>query len=154
MIRTIAKFLWITWIAVLVAGCKPDAVDSTGHAINISDYRGKWVVINYWATWCGPCISEIPTLNKLSQSYKNQVVVLGVNADNLDDAQLQRLAEEYGVTYAFLGKFPMEKWGISQIPTIPVTFVIDPKGNLVKTLQGPQTFENFQSLLHLPALTY
>lgn len=137
----------------LLSGCAPDAVDSYGRPIEISNYRGKWVVINYWATWCSPCIQEIPDLNKLAKYYKDKVVVLGVTIDNINNAALQALGQGYQVEYPFLRSFPIEKWG-GKPRAIPVTYILDPKGRLYKTLTGRQTLANFQAVMNLPDITY
>jgi thiol-disulfide isomerase/thioredoxin len=140
-------------LLLLLNGCSPDAIDSYGHPIRISNYRGKWVVINYWATWCSPCIQEIPDLNKLAEYYKDKVVVLGVTIDNLNNAALQGLAQGYQVKYPFLRYFPIEKWG-GKPNTVPITYILSPKGRLYKTLVGPQKLINFQSIMQLPPITY
>jgi thiol-disulfide isomerase/thioredoxin len=140
---------------LLIAGCqKPQAYDSQGHLVRIADFRGKWVLINYWATWCNACMAEISILNKLATAYSDKVVVLGVNYDHLDNSALAELREEYEVKYRFFSNFPMEKYGVEEIADIPVTFIINPEGNLVQTLHGAQTLEKFQSLLSLPPTKY
>jgi thiol-disulfide isomerase/thioredoxin len=149
----ICKLIITVVFSMLICACAPDAVDSHGRPIRISDYQGKWVVINYWATWCGPCIQEIPDLNKLAKYYRDKVVVLGVNFDQLNNAILNDLAQEYGVSYLFLSRFPIEKWSEKPV-TIPVTYILDPHGKLFKILKGPQKIENFQSLMSLPPINY
>jgi thiol-disulfide isomerase/thioredoxin len=143
----------ILYLTGLVSGCAPDSIDDYGHPIRISDYRGKWVVINYWATWCNPCIREIPALNDLAKYYKDKVVVLGVNVDNLSNQILRNLGQDYRVKYPFLRAFPIQRWG-GKPQSIPVTYILDPKGRLYKTLTGPQTLANFQAAMNLPSITY
>jgi thiol-disulfide isomerase/thioredoxin len=152
-IRMFSFFLIILCSSYLLTGCAPDAVDIYGRPIRISDYRGKWVVINYWATWCSPCIAEIPDLNKLARYYKGKVVVLGVNISNLTNQELKDLREDYEVEYPFLSHFPIEKWG-GEYENIPVTYILNPKGKLYQTLTGPQTLANFQAIMNLPPITY
>lgn len=147
------KFMLIVACLFTLVGCAPDATDIYGRPINISNYRGKWVVINYWATWCGPCMQEIPELNQLATNYKNDVVVLGVNYDGLNNTVLRSLAQGYQVQYYFLKAFPISKWGENP-KSLPVTYIIDPKGNLYKTLLGPQTLANFQAAMNLPNISY
>lgn len=147
------KFSLILITALFISGCAPDAVDSFGHPIRISDYRGKWVVINYWASWCGECIQEIPELNKLVRYYKDKVVVLGVTVDNFDNMALRTLGEGYRVEYPLLLHFPIEKFGLKP-HSLPVTYILDPNGKLYKVLTGPQKFENFQAVMKLPPISY
>lgn len=147
------------WLALLIcfmsltAGCKPESVDIYGRPIRLSDYRGKWVVIHYWTTWCAPCIQQIPELIKLVQYYPKQTVVLGVNPDNLDNKVLQELAEEYQINYAFLKQFPIEKLG-GKKSDLPVTYIINPQGKLVNTITTPLKLSDFQTILNLPPIAY
>ncbi len=150
------KMLRISFLMVLslmLPGCHPDTMDIYGRPINISSYRGRWVVINYWATWCAPCISEIGELIKL-KNYYPQVVVLGVNPDNLDKSVLQDLVQEYNINFDILRTFPIEDWGGKLPSDLPTTYIISPKGKLYQTLTGPQTLSNFQSVMSLPAISY
>jgi thiol-disulfide isomerase/thioredoxin len=150
------KFSYLVFVffaCSLLFGCKPDAVDSYGRPIRMSDYKGKWVVISYWATWCPTCIREIPELIKL-KTYYPQVIILGVNPDNLDNKVLRDFAEEYDVNYPFLSHFPIEDWSGKTTSELPVTYIISPEGKLYQTLLGPQTLANFQSVMHLPPVTY
>jgi len=142
-------------LAILIlAGCHPDAVDSAGRSISLSDYKGRWVVINYWTTWCAPCIAENPDLVKLAKYYSAQVVVLGVNLDHLDNRVLQDLRQKYRINYPLLGSFPIEKFGAAQPTSLPITFIFNPEGKLYTTLSGQQTLTNFQAVLSLPPITY
>jgi peroxiredoxin len=143
-------------LACLFIGCSygPDTVDSRGQPIRIADYKGRWVVISFWASWCQPCMIQIDSLNYLHQYYKDKVVVIGVNADHLANPVLQQLKQSYGVKYILVSNFPIAKWGIKELPDIPVTFLIDPTGKLVKTLTGPQSFQNLQNIMNLPPITY
>ncbi|MBA2653685.1 MAG: TlpA family protein disulfide reductase [Gammaproteobacteria bacterium] len=151
--RKFVSVFFILSMLIFFEGCTPDALDIYGRPIRISDYRGKWIVINYWATWCVPCIQEIPELNKLAKYYKHKVIVLGVNVDNLSDSVLRNLSQGYQVNYPFLSSFPIEKWG-GKPDDLPVTYIIDPHGKLSHTLHGPQKLENFQAVMSLPAVTY
>lgn len=148
-------FITLICTTLLFVGCsQPEAYDSSGHVIRVSDYKGKWVVIQYWATWCSPCINEIPTLNTLAKYYHDKVVVLGVNTDNLSNAVLEQLRQGYRVVYPFLAKFPIDYWGVKEVPSLPTTFIIDPKGRLYQTLKGPQSLDDFRAIMHLPPPPY
>lgn len=148
------KFIGIILLLTcLLTGCGPDAVDIYGRQIRMSNYRGRWVIVNYWATWCAPCITEINELIKLKQSYP-QVVILGVNPDSLDKDVLVQLAQEYGVNYDWLSSFPIESYGGKTPSQLPVTYIFSPSGKLYQTLSGPQTVANFQSVMNLPPITY
>ena len=123
-----------------------DSYDSNGHAIRLSDYRGKWVIINYWAGWCRPCVTEIPVLEKLYKTYHDQVMVLGVNFDQLSNAKLHKgIIKRLGMTYPLLGYFPIKHLGVIglRVEVLPTSFVINPQGKLSVVLKGPQTKKSF-----------
>lgn len=117
----------------------PDAKDSQGNAIYLSDYQGKWLIVNYWATWCKPCLVELPELSALHNQLPDKLVVLGVSFDHLSNAEIQQFAAPLKLNFPLLSEFPISKFGIDNIPSLPVTFIIDPRGQLAETLYGPQT---------------
>ena len=86
-----SKFIFFIFLA-LVSCSKPDAYDSQGNPISLKQYQGKWIIINYWASWCGPCLEEMPTLNKLYHEYPNQLIILGVSFDGLNAEKINESA--------------------------------------------------------------
>jgi len=99
-----------------------------GQEVSLSDYRGQWVVLNFWATWCGPCRTEIPAFSTFADENPD-VVVLGVATDG-DASTLKPAAEELGITYPVL----VDNQGISaslyKVNTIPATVVVGPEGTV------------------------
>lgn len=99
-----------------------------GQEVSLSDYRGQWVVLNFWATWCGPCRTEIPAFSTFADENPD-VVVLGVATDG-DASTLKPAAEELGITYPVL----VDNQGISaslyKVNTIPTTVVVGPEGTV------------------------
>lgn len=114
-------------------GPAPDFTLTTfdGDEFTLSEHRGKVVVINFWASWCGPCRSEAPAFEALWQQYKDEdVVFLGITyADNPADSQA--FMDEYGMTYpsAADGRSEVSK-ALYHIQGVPETFVIDKDGNI------------------------
>jgi thiol-disulfide isomerase/thioredoxin len=106
----------------------------------LDDLRGQWVVINYWAKWCKPCIEEIPELNTLDQTY-DEVTVLGVNYDGATGTELEEQRQQLGVTFASLEFDPSQALGVTTPVVLPTTYIVSPGGDLVTTLIGPQTLE-------------
>lgn len=117
------------------AGLAPDFTLATfdGEEFSLAEQRGKVVVINFWASWCGPCRNEAPAFESLWQQYKDQgVVFLGVTyADDPNDSLA--FIEEFGTTYpnADDGRSDVSK-GLYRIQGVPETFVIDKQGNIVR----------------------
>jgi thiol-disulfide isomerase/thioredoxin len=113
---------------------------SSPTTLQLDKLQGQWVVINYWAKWCKPCVAEIPELNRLDQEYQ-QITVLGVNYDGTTGDELQQELIELGVAFPTLATDPAEQLGVPRPRVLPTTLVIDPDGKLRETLLGPQTVE-------------
>jgi thiol-disulfide isomerase/thioredoxin len=105
---------------------------------DLDSLRGQWVVINYWAQWCKPCIKEIPELNMLDQQYP-EVTVLGVNYDGTTGEDLAAQLEKLGIEFATLATDPASQLGTPRPVVLPTTLILDPAGQLSVTLVGPQT---------------
>jgi len=104
----------------------------------LDELRGQWVVINYWAQWCKPCIEEIPELNALNAAY-DTVTVLGVNYDGATGADLDAQTQALGVAFPTLKNDPSGQLGIPRPVALPTTLIVSPRGELKATLLGPQT---------------
>jgi len=113
----------------------------TADPINLDQLRGQWVVINYWAQWCKPCIKEIPELNDLNQQYR-RVTVLGVNYDGATGQELEQQLQKLGITFTTLPGDPARQLGVPRPVVLPTTLILDPQGQLSATLVGPQTLES------------
>lgn len=133
-------------LAVLaLAGCGADerVQLADGSRVSFEDWRGQWLIINYWAEWCAPCRKEIPELNLLhAERAQRGTVVLGVNYDGLTGTQLANLAAEMGIEFPVLVADPRERWGADLPSVLPSTLIIDPTGKLAKVLVGPQHYED------------
>ena len=143
----IKRFLSTLLVFSLLSGCnqKPETVvDLDGNTINFQDYRGKWVVINYWAGWCSHCLRELPQLNQFYETNKTKVVIFGINYDHLPLAQLQALVKKLDIRFSTLVVDPARKLGFGSINAIPVTYLIDPDGNISPPLVGAQAMQTLQ----------
>ena len=122
--------------------------DSSGHHTSFSTLKGKWVLINYWAGWCQTCIEEIPELNRFYHSHKNDPVALyAVNYDALPNAEQKALIKRLNIRYPSLLQDPGEQLKLGDIRGVPVTFVFNPQGNLVKTLYGGQDMASLNKVI-------
>jgi thiol-disulfide isomerase/thioredoxin len=114
--------------------------DMDGVQHKLSDYRGKWVVVNYWATWCPPCLSEIPELVEFHEENKDKLaVVLGVNFENIGNNGLRQFTEEYFINYPVLHMPPGPSSALGPIPGLPTTYLVSPEGEVVARQVGPVT---------------
>ncbi|MFW6094105.1 MAG: TlpA family protein disulfide reductase [Pseudomonadota bacterium] len=128
-------------LALVACADPPDVRFADGGGADWQDWRGQWVLVNYWAEWCGPCREEIPELNRLNDERAG-VRVLGVNFDGVDGAALEALADEMGIEFPVLLEDPRERWDEALPKVLPTTFLVDPDGRLHDVLVGPQTFES------------
>jgi len=119
-----------------------------GKSFDFSSYRGKWVLINYWASWCSPCKKEIPELNAFYKAHKDgNVVLLGVNYDGLGQEILPKVISEAHIAYPNLLRDPAPALKLGKIPGIPVTFVFTPEGILKQKLFGEQTVASLERVI-------
>lgn len=138
--------------AALLAGCSDSAETSkpasgsssslefstaSGKVLPWDSLRGQWVLVNYWAEWCKPCLEEIPELNTID-GLEN-VSVLGVNYDGISGEALVELGERMGIGFTMLAADPAGDLGWEVPAGLPATFVITPDGTLKDTLMGAQT---------------
>lgn len=151
-LKSITIFAVTVALTLCLSAChrqQADAFDSNGNPIVLKNYLGKWVIINYWATWCKPCIAEMSTLNSLYKSFKNKIIVLGVNYDQLAPTAINAIAKQYRFQYPLLASFPIQRFYRENITILPITFILNPKGHLVKILKGPRTMLQFKQALGL-----
>ena len=122
--------------------------DLSGREISFADLKGKWVFINYWASWCETCLAEIPELNRFYEENKNKnIAVFAVNFDALPVHKIQGLIKKYNIRYPSLKNDPREFLNLGDISGVPVTFVFNPEGQLSDALYGGQSAENLKAVL-------
>lgn len=126
---------------LLLSGCGNDyGVDQYGQKVASERVDKQWLVINYWAEWCGPCCIEIPELNALAEQLKGQPVsVFGVNFDNVQGEELKSASEKLGIKFTVLAQNPEAIFDIPRSEALPVTYIIDDKGKVRAQMLGEQT---------------
>ena len=120
--------------------------DSAGKVHRLDQYRGKWVIVNFWATWCPPCLEEIPDLVAIAESRRD-VQVFGVAMEYQDSKQALQFAEGMLVNYPIvLGDWTTAKQ-LGEVTGLPTTFVYDPRGKLALRHVGRITRMQLERLL-------
>ena len=123
-----------------------------GSGVSLADFRGKFVLLNFWATWCPPCIEEIPSLNLIHERLSDQgLVVLGVSVDE-DKDEYDRFLERARV------RFPTVRDPERRVSTLfgtlkyPETYLIDPEGIVIRKYVGPQDWSRPEIFNYLSSL--
>ncbi|HEV3486174.1 MAG TPA: TlpA disulfide reductase family protein [Vicinamibacterales bacterium] len=120
--------------------------DMNGTNVRLTDFKGKVILMNFWATWCGPCKTEIPAFNELYAQYKDQgFVVLGVSTDDEPEA-LRAYAASMKMNYPVLvgrdSEEILDAWG--PVYAIPTSFFVGRDGSICGKHMGPATKEDFE----------
>ena len=118
-----------------------------GPEVSVSEFRGKWVVLNYWATWCAPCRKEIPDLSEL-HAARSDVVVLGLAFEDTEIENFNEFLVEFNPSYPILlvdVYAPPEPFGAPKV--LPTTIILDTEGVPVKTFLGPVKGEDITSFI-------
>jgi peroxiredoxin len=110
-----------------------------GRMISLSDYRGKVVVVNIWATWCPPCVDEMPSLEKLYQEFKaDSFTILAVSIDSAGAATVAPFLKKHGLTFPVLLDAQSSVRTSYRTTGVPETFIVNKKGILVEKVIGPR----------------
>ena len=137
-----------------VAAADFTVYDQSGHEVNLSDFRGRPVVLNFWASWCGPCRSEMPAFDKAYKAYGDDVQFMMVNLTDGMRETVESAAEcidEEGFGFPVFFDTGMEASTAYDVVSIPATYLIDAKGTLVNHVIGAMDeealMENVRGLL-------
>jgi thiol-disulfide isomerase/thioredoxin len=125
-----------------------------GKPLSLADYKGKVILLNFWATWCGPCRAEVPDLVELQNKYKDQLQIIGLVVDDDDQEAIKKFIDEYGINYPVANAPDELRLEYGGIPALPTSFVLDTEGRVVQKHEGlrdPVLYEvEIRSLLGLP----
>ena len=125
-----------------------ELTDLDGNQFKLSDYRGKWVVLNYWATWCPPCLEEIPELVHFHENHKDSdAVVIGIDMEMLPTKVLREFVEDNFMTYPIVPMVPKMQ-AFDNVENFPTTYLIDPEGVAVVRHIGAVTAEAIEDFIN------
>ena len=123
-----------------------NGVDGSIH--KLSDFKGNWLVVNYWATWCPPCIEEMPELQSFHDDYeKRGAMVIGINTELVGQDQLLGFLDDYFITYPVYTSKPLQESALGIIPGLPTTFLVSPQGDVVARQVGSVTREMLEKFI-------
>lgn len=121
-----------------------------GKSYDLASQRGHWVIVNFWATWCVPCIKEMPDISRFVATHKN-VSAIGLAYDDSAPADIKAFVAKHPVVYPIaqvtLDKPPKD---FDEPRGLPTTYVIDPQGRLARTFVGPVNAETLSAVIGGP----
>ena len=122
--------------------------DLDGQMQSLDQYQGKWVIVNYWATWCGTCMKELPDLVSMHENNKDKdIVVVGVNFESIGKDQLKAFVAEQSIPYPVLRSEPIPVTALGKVPALPTTYIIDPDGKVVAGEVGLVSRQNLEDYI-------
>ncbi|NDJ60466.1 MAG: TlpA family protein disulfide reductase [Chloroflexi bacterium] len=161
------KFI-VFGLCLLIAACAPDqpqtqsespsgdvrafpAPDFTlerldGNTLTLSNLRGRWVIVNFWATWCEPCVVEMPALQSIASNYRSDLILLGINMRETVPL-IRPFVEAQNLTFPILLDPSDELLAQYAVRGLPKTMVISPDGDVVWQQFGPVELESFEPTL-------
>ena len=118
-----------------------------GKTFDLGAQRGKWVIVNYWATWCGPCVKEMPDISRFVASHRN-VTAIGLAFDDSKPAAIKAFLVRHPVIYPIAQVMldnPVKDFDVPR--GLPTTWVIDPDGKVAKGFLGPVTIASLTAVI-------
>lgn len=123
--------------AVFAAPVDFELPDLDGKQRRLSEFRGKWVLVNYWATWCPPCLEELPELEVFHIEHQHKdAVVIGVNLEDIDLDRLKAFVENQFLSFPILREKPGPRTALGAVPALPTSYLVSPEGELVARQVG------------------
>ena len=140
--------VYVISIFLLFAGMQARAVDYQlpdldGQMQSLEQFRGKWLIVNYWATWCKTCVKELPDLVSTHNENKdNDIAVVGINFESIKPDVLQSFVDKHAIPFPVLLSKPIPATPLGRVFALPTTYIIDPNGKLVAGQVGLVSQQN------------
>ena len=119
--------------------------DLKGNTVKLSRYKGKVVLVNFWATWCAPCAAEVPGLVKWQNEYKDELQIVGITYPPTSLAKVRRFIRDQGINYPILLGSKATKRLFEPSDNLPITVIIDREGNIGDRIDGVIFVDEFEA---------
>lgn len=142
--------LLLVSVPASAAATKPSLKVTTldGQTFDLSKQAGKWVVVNYWATWCSPCLKELPDISAFVSAHKDKVAAIGLAFEDTDKSDIEKYLKAHPISYPVAQVDVMEPPKDFDIPKgLPNTYVIAPDGHVAKAFTGPITAADLDAVI-------
>ena len=127
--------------------------DLKGKKVDLKGFKGKVIFLNFWATWCGPCKEEMPSMETLYQQFKDRnFVFLAISVDYEGSKPVREFIEKNRYTFPVLVDQKSETLDIFEVTEIPTTFVIDKQGKMIGKTIGPRNWNSSEIVSYLTQL--
>ncbi|HET9700753.1 MAG TPA: TlpA disulfide reductase family protein [Burkholderiales bacterium] len=146
MVRVGLSLLLIAALGVSSVAHGFSLTDAQGKVHRLEDYRGRWVLVNFWATWCPPCLEEIPDLVALYEG-RRKVMVLGIAMDYRDRETVLKFADQMFMSYPVVFGDQAVSAQFGKLKGLPTTYLYGPDGRLAATRVGPVTQESIERFI-------
>lgn len=122
--------------------------DLKGDKHRLSDHKGKWVLVNYWAEYCPPCLAEISDINRFAQDNKKNFIALGVDVGGSSIDEIKAFKKKLDIQYPLISSQEEALLAFGIVEAIPTSYIISPKGELVDTVVGILTYIDLDALVN------
>ncbi len=126
--------------------------DVDGKSVRLSEYRGRWVVVNFWASWCPPCVRELPELIAFQAAYPEHQV-LGINFEDTPASETRAFARRFAINYPVLKAGSRPLLPFEPLEGLPTTAIVSPAGEMVVKHAGPVTREMLEDFFRRETAT-
>jgi len=150
MKRLLPLLVLLASLPLFAAAAKPSLNVTTldGKTFDLSQHSGKWVIVNYWATWCSPCLKELPDISAYVSAHQDKVAAIGLAFEDTDKADIEKYLKAHPISFPVAQVDVMEPPKDFDIPKgLPNTYVIAPDGRIAKAFTGPITTADLDAVI-------